>query len=265
MTTPMTINVDVDPAFERMADKDRRFRYVVLFCAFVLGLAALVTCGCTSPLSRPKPYDGHRDEVAQMRGTVLVETLCIGTPFTDRPAIFQPFGMSLGTGSGTVIDARHVLTANHVIQCDFAAIVRVTTFDGRHIMARIDRTDQARDVARVELAEPAALGLGPPVIGPVRVGDALCTSYAFPGHGQSCGVVKNVRNGDSGIAHDARTEHGNSGGGVWSSGRLVGVVTRLIPCDFADVWSTTPIPGCGGMATPLTGLHADWFSPEVSK
>lgn len=258
---PATVNIDIDPAFERIANADRRFRYVALFLAFGFGMFAIATCGCTLAPRTPRGYaTASRDEVDQMRGTVLIEVVCVGNPFTDRPNEYTHFNLNAGTGSGTVLDGIHILTAAHVVQCDFLEGVRVTTYDGRHIIAHVDRIDQKLDLARLLLDDPVALGFSEPTIAVAKAEQVICGNFAYPYRGASCGSVLGMRQaGESDIIHDARTEHGNSGGGVFIDGALVGVITRLIPCNAIDPWLVVDAPGCGGMATSLAGRHADWF------
>ena len=62
------------------------------------------------------------------------------------------------------------------------------------------------------------------------------------------------------IRDNARTEHGNSGAGLYSDGKLVGIVTHLVACSMEDVIFHPMAAGCGGRATSLAGRHADWFA-----
>lgn len=263
MTVPMTINVDVDPAFERMADRDRRFRYVALLAAFVLGLFVIATCACT-PVPRvpraPRSAKG-RDAVDQMKATVLVKVACMQTsPFGKNPTDFTMPNIRGGIGSGTALGNHHIITAQHVIDCSVARTIQVVTYDGRVFSATVDREDAAADVARLVVEDSLALDVSPVVIGYPEANDQVCSFSAYPVRGSSCGALITVEHVAKGnLVHSARVEHGNSGGGLYTGGYLTGVTTHLTPCDISDVFSPTPVPGCGGRATTLYGRHDEWF------
>lgn len=258
--TPMTFNVDIDPAYERMANADRRFRYVALLCAFTLGLFIIATCACTPAPRIPSSGPG-RDAVAQMKATVMVEVGCMATsPFGKVPPSFEMPNVRGGVGSGTALGNHHILTAQHVIDCPVARTIQVVTYDGRVFKATVDREDADADVARLEVSDSLALDVPPVIINYPTANDRVCAFSAYPVRGSSCGDLVTVEHMSKGnLLHTARVEHGNSGGGLYTGGYLTGVTTHLIPCDISDMFSTTPVPGCGGRATTLFGRHDEWF------
>lgn len=219
----------------------RKVAMVIMF-GFLFFLTMM--CGCV--------HLPHVDGLAralpdQQRATVKVQTLCIaGDPWTPE----SRFTIMAMSGSGVVIDDRHVLTAAHVVDCGgFDSSIYVTFSNGKRWRVENDRLDRGNDMARLE--DPTAgnfnLGIAPPVLGTdPQFGDDMCSAFAVPKLGGSCGHLI-APDMPGRYTFDAPTHHGNSGGGVYSGGKLVGLVTNM----NAD--------STHGAAAPIKN-HLDWFA-----
>jgi len=157
-----------------------------------------------------------------------------------------------------LVGDRHVLTASHVAHCPVSGTIRVRFADGTKTFARVEREDEELDLARLVLDKPVKNALPPPTVAPARVDDVVCLAVAYPARGWNCGAIEMVATqGKGNVVHAARTEHGNSGGGAYVGGDLVGIVTHLRAC---SILSKPTDPGCGGRFTSLWG-RADWAAP----
>ena len=200
---------------------------VLLFAAVAIGCGN----GCV-PYSRlPGTVRTH---LQQLDTVVKVESLCItDDPFTNG-GVFKASG---GTGSGVILDARHVLTAAHVVDCSYLPDVHVITASGKRMRAVVTRENDQTDLALLELASADTFGdIAPPVIGPRPiVGDSICKLQAVPTRGGDCGPVTDLTaEPGNDVQHGARVEHGNSGGPVYDAeGRLVGITTQMLLPDGA--------------------------------
>lgn len=127
------------------------------------------------------------------------------------------------TGSGVVIDAQHVLTAAHVVDCPGHYTIGGDT--SQPVEMYLDAFSVDADVARL-VTHVAVLPVRPASrIGYVGEGDIVCAADAFPERTWACGVVRGVVDGK--IIHTATTVHGNSGSGLYDvHGVLVGIVVE---------------------------------------
>lgn len=156
-------------------------------------------------------------------------------------------------GSGVLFGADQALTAAHVVRCatsELPLLIVLVKRDGTQTIATVAELDAGADLARLD-----ALGLESAQIrvGPVPIaGQDVCIVSAVPRRMRRCGEVQlGVQTAPGDYLHDAVTEPGNSGSGVYDrAGRLVGIVTHLLLC---------PSNGqiCGGKIASLS-LH-----PEV--
>lgn len=177
---------------------------------------------------------------------------------------------SCGSGSGVLIDSTHVLTAMHVVNClpvpfiQVPSSITVITLQGRKFVAKHDKLDMSRDLARLVIdAQPDAETLR---IGRAKLKEMLCAAVAVPEPGIRCGYVAVVdgrprAQGDVALAR-ANAWFGNSGSGVYNEhGELVGLLVRLVWCDMADekLWLTAnirPAKTCGAIVSSIEGLVA---------
>lgn len=221
--------------------------FLTAFLGAVLGtcMACAHSPGHRSPDLAPDVYAAQ--EAAR---AVEVQTLC-------PPRVGIPHAYVL-SGSGVIIGARRVLTANHVASCapdgkegipDSVAVglgYLVTTASGQAILADLSFANASRDIAELKLHDDAA---APPVaIAKIEEGNAVCVAAARPARTRTCGAVFKVdlAHPDRSIGHYADTIPGNSGSGVYDArGRLVGIATR---CN-----SVGCSPPNGGHASALYG------------
>jgi S1-C subfamily serine protease len=207
-----------------------------LLAGLVVLLLAAVALGCDGGCAgydrlprTPRHLETQSDTV------VRVETFCV----TDDPFLGgATIGFLTSMGSGVILDARHVLTAQHVIACPYLPDVHVVTVSGKRLRVVVTRENSDGDLALLEIASAEHFvgadgrDIAPPVIGPrPRLGDTICKLEAVPNRGGDCGTVNAIDDDytHSDVGHDAPTKHGNSGGPAYDSqGRLVGITTRLL-------------------------------------
>lgn len=221
--------------------------------AFVV-LALVFSCAHMHP--RVPELRSH-DVEAEL--TLLLQVVCATDLFGNNDE-FTNFDLERRYGSAVVIDGRHALTAEHVVDCRSGQrLIRGTLPDGHHMIMTVDREDHDHDIARVVVQADAGFGLlvPTPIVSTVRAGDTVCSSVAYPKRGWNCGAVRNV---DPDIAIGDirgwwRTVPGNSGSGLYRDGALVGIVVQ-------HRWCGEPgkSEACGGNATGLFGIHDDWFT-----
>lgn len=150
-----------------------------------------------------------------------------------------PPGHPRAAGSGFLIDARHVVTNQHVVGSARTATVRF--HDGEEIEARVAGTDPSTDVALLELPREhesgAALPLGASTS--LRVGEsviAIGSPFGLQGT-VTTGIVSAVGRDirapdgftiDGAIQTDAALNQGNSGGPLLdAAGRVIGMNAQI--------------------------------------
>jgi S1-C subfamily serine protease len=162
-----------------------------------------------------------------------------GEPRVVPPLRPMPPGHPRAAGSGFLLDARHVVTNQHVVRSAATATVRF--HDGEEVEARVVGTDPSTDVALLELPEevdgatvlPAgsstALRVGEPVI-------AIGSPFGLQGTvttGIVSAVGRDIRapNGftiDGAVQTDAALNQGNSGGPLLdAAGRVIGMNAQI--------------------------------------
>ncbi len=219
-------------------------------CAVIALTAA--ACGACAPPG----YYSSRAASAQHESSVVVLLACVAHTADG-------VDVRMYHGSGTIVGAHEVITANHMTSCptqagdaDAPNALMAVSVDGedRHA-ATPDVLLPSSDVARLHVDDPLDDGTNPVAIGPMPlVGDVVCEAAATPDWTRRCGIVqptaKEGRDGD--IRVDFKVEHGNSGSGLYDSeGRLVGVVVMLKFCEYQDV--------CQGYASSL--WDRPWLVP----
>ena len=169
-------------------------------------------------------------------------------PTTQRP---QPRGrMVTGQGSGFFISADgYAVTNNHVV--DKAAIVEITTDDGKTYTAKVIGTDPRTDVALLKAEGRndfpfVKLGDKPP-----RIGDwVLAVGNPFGLGGTVTAGIVSARGRDIGagpyddfIQIDAPVNKGNSGGPTFDvDGNVIGVNTAIFSPSGGSVGIAFAIP-----------------------
>ena len=199
------------------------------FCAgayfFLFFLLFVFTCGaCARHSIGPAPLE-RSTQVEQERAAVKVETFCLA----EDPWSGTSFRFGTPRGSGVIINDRQVLTANHVIDCPYAVVIRVVTQDGRTFRVHVEKTWEKLDVARLELDKPdETFGVKPADWGaPPSSGEPVCAATLFPTPGYNCGaMIADSDDDEDDVKWAGMVWRGNSGSGLYDKhGRLVGIVT----------------------------------------
>lgn len=182
--------------------------------------------------------DTARGETEQKSTVVVVQNSCSTVdPFdtllysgntNPSPRVINWGG---GTGTGVIIDNRHVATAAHVVGCVTIPYIKVTMPDGTWRGMNVISANDDSDLAILEIDSADTFpGPQPPEYGPrPEVGDHVCSVTAYPKHAEYCGDVTRVR--ESPVGNDIEASFtvlpGNSGSPVYDvEGRLVGIVTK---------------------------------------
>lgn len=208
----------------------------------VLGLlvVGLATCcaGVATVVAVKSSIDVER--VARQRSVYITVYCKLPPPAEDVQA---------SSGSGVRIDARHVLTAYHVVDCPFEMTITITpperpdagitvTDDNRVQLTRgilqyaeLELIDRRADLARLRL--PFIDDTPRARVGEVDPGDVVCMANASPSPRYDCGTIRrdfDEHRGD--LEHTMATLHGNSGSGLYDDrGRLVGIVVSKLDTD----------------------------------
>jgi Do/DeqQ family serine protease len=161
--------------------------------------------------------------------------------FESRPDLMprnrqQP--LAIGAGSGVIIDAEqgYIITNHHVV--DGASNISVQLSDQRVIEASLIGSDQATDIALLQIPADDLVDIKLADIESVQVGDYVVAIGNPFGIGQTVtsGIVSalgraglNNQNYEDFIQTDASINVGNSGGALVDlEGRLVGINTAII-------------------------------------
>lgn len=197
-----------------------RERLSLALFIFLLLVLVLLCISCA-------PHSSHTLTLDQQAASaVQITTYCKATQTSKDDA---------WSGSGAVIDARHVITAGHVVNCLDQKIDHIDITGGlagnqiRHVTLIV--ADFVHDAALLTLEEPLLEAPWVDVVEP-EIGRRACSESAVPERGRHCGIVREVRYRDiRQLSVDVDVSFtiasGNSGSGVYDSeGRLIGVVTH---------------------------------------
>lgn len=204
----------------------------------VAALAVLTACG-------PLHMDDARDANAQYVAGVKILTKCAGA------------GGYLG--SGVIVSAHRVLTAEHVVECPLGlpATVVLDPGDGDARDARVEVVLPSNDIARLWVDADLSKWFTSVTVGPEpEIGQLVCWTAFVPRPTYRCGTAQahhdDTGNDDDGFGIDGFVEHGNSGSGVYDEwGRLVGLIDMTLDCQTGVY--------CWGLAKPLHDYS--WLVP----
>jgi len=216
--------------------------------AALIAILIILGSGCAH---YPRVPAEDRPLDRQQASAVMIEMFCVADdPFGSGEVIH----MRSGHGSAVLLDARHMLTALHVVACPYLPDVHATLASGKRLRVVVSREWRDRDLALLEIASAEALaGIKPPRLALAVEGATACTSVAWPERGGNCGAIEAVypvtcqTAGGGTWCHSMRAPlrvtPGNSGGGVYVDGALVGVVTGYQTRDGVDYGSFTSAQG----------------------
>lgn len=219
-----------------------------------LALAALVcvlaSCASAPRSVEPLPGDGTAtDPVERARRSVV-------SLIVERPGGGDSFG------AGVVYDdLGTILTVHHVVEDSTRIVVLLP--DGYTVKAHVVASDPVADFALIRMDAPARGIVTPAVFetGPSKPGEKVWSlgnpfgTSRFGGevsisHGVLSAANRSYYNEDTGrlylgaLQHDAPTNPGNSGGGLFNSrGRLIGI--------NALITTSRDVPGDSGVAFAL--------------
>lgn len=226
----------------------RQLRRALAFAAPVL--LVLASCASTPRLVEPLPGDGTAsDPVERARRSVV-------SLIVERPGGGDSFG------AGVVYDdLGTILTVHHVVEDSTRIVVLLP--DGYTVKAHVVASDPVADFALIRMDAPAR-GIVAPVVfetGQSKPGDKVWSlgnpfgTSRFGGevsvsHGVLSAANRSYYNEDTGrlylgaLQHDAPTNPGNSGGGLFNSrGKLIGI--------NALITTSRDVPGDSGVAFAL--------------
>jgi S1-C subfamily serine protease len=212
-----------------------------LWSAAVLNLVLIASLlvSCVSCATVPH---GTRSVAQQHNAAVRIKVFC---------------GDSGHYGTGVIVSKHHILTAHHVAQCEIMPGVPIYVTPDKVVIdpgdnvereATVELTlgDGIQDIARLKTEENLSAFMSPITVGPApAIGDKVCEASAVPRWTYRCGTAQDS---DGYIRMEMRTEHGNSGSGLYDAqGRLIGIVVQLWVCEANEF--------CGGKAAPIQDLR----------
>lgn len=198
------------------------------------GAIALVAATAAVPVAYPSLVF---HEELQLQREVLNATV--------RVEVRNASGAMQGSGSGTALSPRHILTNWHVIASaqDGGVTVRGWVREGGRVLpviyaAKVIASDQDRDLALLELDADWIGAIG--VLADTEPQETATVCKSGSAHGKrprvACGPYSGHDETPSGtithVSSGAATAPGDSGGGVWSShegGYRIIAVTRAVP------------------------------------
>ena len=215
----------------------RRFRPALL----ALALLAL-------PALAPARADDSRDALRNAVVKIF--------PISNAPDYWNPWSMRgpvAGTGTGSVISGRRILTNAHVVGNQTFIQVR-RNGDPRRYQARVLFVSHEADLALLTVDDETFFdGIEPLDFGDLPEAQDEVLVYGFPLGGDSLSITRGVISRiehqtyiHSGIPFlagqiDAAINPGNSGGPVIQDGRIVGVVMQGIP-QADNIGYMVPVP-----------------------
>ncbi len=221
----------------RNSQLDRRARLAMFLVTWATAWLAFVLLMCCSCAARP-----HTRSIGEEHHAALeIVGACPGEVM-GLPAL-----VTTTRGSAVIVSSSQVLTAFHVVD-DPACMYSVEYPDASRVAMRVEAVWQPLDVARLTtltgtFKEPPILGIG---VAPLP-GDTVCIVSAIPHYARSCGEVQwygGPIDKAGNLRHDALTQPGNSGAGVYDRrGLLVGILTHYGRCVNGQF--------CGGRATSI--------------
>ncbi len=224
---------------------------LTLFLFVGLGSA----CCLSDRASLPRQTIGRTVE-AEWAAAVVVKTSC-----SDGSGMW---------GTGVIVSKNIVLTARHVVaesayygkdeisgedlwrHCPGRKVM-IAEVDGKIHNVTVEGESYEHDVARLRSEDdfedaPAILGPKP------SMGETVCAVALVPHPWRRCGTIQFPKNADA-LRFDFRSEHGNSGSGIYdSAGRLVGILTLQERGEDAQI--------VGGDGTDLSADGVRFLFPE---
>jgi S1-C subfamily serine protease len=181
----------------------------------------LFGCAYTARLPR-----NHQQQIAT---TVTIEEGCVtGDIYGAIYGHVANLHFEFQSGTGIILDGRHVLTAYHVVNCSGIKIITVKLFDDQELTAHYYSGDKINDLAVLEIGNEVEVGpMVMPALAKVDIGEYVCQVSARPNKDRICGKITQFTTiSGQNVKDNIKTVHGNSGAPVYDSGgQLVGVVT----------------------------------------
>ena len=222
--------------------------------ALMIAVIVLTCAGCMRPM-QPGWYHSRSSNEERLRYAVEIHAFCI----QSDPLAAGPTTITMGSGSGVLLDSTHILTAWHVAGCGFLGSLDVQLSDGSKWRAVVDKEWPDHDLSRLRILGQPLLPV--PTVHVIPAYGVVCSAFASPTRGTACGVVIGMHKLECPKhewCHDTTLRiavaPGNSGGGLYSeSGELVGIIT-------GGAFDALGKPLGFGMAVQLYGMRSDVMS-----
>ncbi len=175
--------------------------------------------------------------------TTMIERAAFMVPVTADAALLikRPDGQ----GSAFHIGQGRIVTAAHVVVG--AKVVSLKSSDGRVSSATVVAVDEKTDLAILQTNMrllPAELSCAPAPVGTqiVAIGNPLGQEF-ISAYGRIAGAARSVSTSRLVYVTDMTTVMGQSGGGVWADGRVIGVTSAVMVAPLQ-------VPGREGVFVP---------------
>jgi hypothetical protein len=203
---------------------------------------------------------------------------CVNLPYV--PPAPRPYNAALKTdveiisycgnkvprqGRGVIISERHVLTAQHLVDCAFIPKVKVNFIRGGRqetLRTYVIKEDAEADIAKLEIASAEHFGLNVPPPALITLGDTSTGEFACNAAQEKCGVVHR----DTTVILHMPSVHGDSGSAVYAMGlNMYGELGAMntgkegLLLGIVSASGTVTVDDAQGPYTRIAPVDASWL------